>query len=74
MNGGHESLFREYGATNIHEFFAVSSENFFERPNAFFAYDPNLYLSMTKIYNQNPLVGPGPLIKPPAKILALAKK
>jgi Mlc titration factor MtfA (ptsG expression regulator) len=48
-------FFRAYACTNVHEFFAVSVENFFERPGQFREQLPALYLVMTKLLNQDPL-------------------
>lgn len=50
------AFFREYGATNHEEFFAVAVENFFERPAGFQAYNPQLYHVLCTLLNQNPLV------------------
>lgn len=52
---GYESFFREYAATNDHEFFAVAVENFFERGFEFQAYHPQLYTLLGELLNQNPL-------------------
>lgn len=49
-----EHFIREYGGTNIDEFFAVSSEHFFEQPDQFKAEHPELYNILTKIYKQDP--------------------
>lgn len=43
MANGEPSFFRDYAATNDHEFFAVAIENFFERPKEFQEYYPELY-------------------------------
>jgi Mlc titration factor MtfA (ptsG expression regulator) len=45
-----------YGATNKAEFFAVTSEYFFERPDLFKEKHPQLYELMTKIFHQEPPV------------------
>lgn len=45
------SFFREYAATNLNEFFAVSIENFIERPDELKKYNSKLYLLLTKILN-----------------------
>lgn len=50
---GHGFL-REYAKTNIHEFFAVSCENFIERPLEFRRNAPGLYRIMTRILRQDP--------------------
>lgn len=46
---------RRYAFENIEEFFAVTVENFFERPREFSAQLPHLYAILTKILNQDPL-------------------
>jgi Mlc titration factor MtfA (ptsG expression regulator) len=51
---GEESFFREYAATNDHEFFAVAVENFFERSGEFRDYHPELYSLLGELLNQNP--------------------
>ena len=55
MRNGNVSMFREYGATNEEEFFAVVIENFFERARMFSDYCPDLYQATVKLLNQNPL-------------------
>jgi MtfA peptidase len=52
---GEPSFFRDYAATNDHEFFAVAVENFFERPTAFIGAHPDMYDSLVDLLNQNPL-------------------
>jgi len=54
MKNGHSHFFRNYAATNIHEFFAVSIENFFERPVHLELELPALFLSLTKLLRINP--------------------
>lgn len=49
------SFFRDYAATNDHEFFAVAVENFFERPQAFFEHHPRMYGLLATLLNQDPL-------------------
>lgn len=46
---------RAYGSTNSSEFFAVSTEHFFEQPEDFKKEHLELFELMMKIYNQNPL-------------------
>ncbi len=55
IRSGEVSMFREYGATDEEEFFAVVIENFFERPRMFSDYCPDLYYATVKLLNQNPL-------------------
>jgi MtfA peptidase len=50
----HVSLFRNYSATNIDEFFSVAVECFFEKPFEFKDYNPKLYELLTKILNADP--------------------
>jgi Mlc titration factor MtfA (ptsG expression regulator) len=49
-----EYFLREYACTNVHEFFAVSVENFFERPVKFKHALPELYSILAKLLNQDP--------------------
>lgn len=46
---------RDYAATNIDEFFAVSVEYFFERPEEFKSAMPELFSHLCWLLNQNPL-------------------
>lgn len=55
INQGGDSLFRKYGATNFREFFAVATEVFFELPDSFKLYHPQMFGLMTKVLNINPL-------------------
>jgi MtfA peptidase len=48
---GHH-FFRSYGYTNLAEFFAVATENFFERPQEFKQAVPDLYFALAKVYKQ----------------------
>lgn len=57
INNGGISFFRAYAATDMHEFFAVAVENFFERASEFYAYDAHLYSLMCRLLQQNPLEG-----------------
>jgi MtfA peptidase len=43
------SFFRQYGATNLQEFFSVAVECFFEKAEEFRTYNTNLYFLLTKI-------------------------
>lgn len=51
---GKPSFFRSYAATNDHEFFAVATENFFERPHEFSSAHPQLFETMVELLNQDP--------------------
>ncbi len=42
-----------YGATNRQEFFAVASEYFFERPDLLKSKHPELYETLSKVFNQD---------------------
>jgi MtfA peptidase len=55
MANGESSFFRQYAATNDHEFFAVAIENFFEKPEAFRNFHSPMYDSLAELMNQNPL-------------------
>lgn len=50
-----DHFFRQYAFTNQAEFFAVAVENFFERPEGFHENIPSLFLTLTLLFNQNPL-------------------
>jgi Mlc titration factor MtfA (ptsG expression regulator) len=49
------SFFREYGGTNINEFFSVCVEYFFESPAEFLKAQPEIYNHLSILLNQNPL-------------------
>ena len=48
-------FFRPYACTNVHEFFSVAVENFFERSAQFKTVLPELYAVMVKLLRQDPL-------------------
>ena len=50
----HRSVFDCYGATNEAEFFAVATEAFFEKPNAFRQHHEPLYKLFGAYYGQDP--------------------
>lgn len=52
---GQAPFFRHYAAMNMHEFFAVAVENFFERPQQFMDYHPELYLCLSQLLKQDTL-------------------
>lgn len=52
LSGNH--FFRRYGATNIHEFWAVSVETFFEQPREFQMNYPELFRHTCRMLNQWP--------------------
>lgn len=52
---GQAPFFRHYAAMNMHEFFAVAVENFFERPQQFMDYHPELYICLSKLLKQDTL-------------------
>ncbi len=51
---GSEDFFRDYGATDREEFFAVAVENFFERPVEFSVKHPKLYSTLCNLLRQDP--------------------
>jgi MtfA peptidase len=52
---GTPTLLDTYGATNPAEFFAVTTEAFFERPLAMRAKQPELYAQLSAFYCQDPI-------------------
>lgn len=53
------TFFRPYACSDSHEFFSVSVENFFERPERFASELPELYSILAKLLNQDPrLISP----------------
>lgn len=59
LQGGNYSVFaafNPYGATNPAEFFAVSTEYFFEAPHVLNRLFPEVYLQLTLFYRQDPLL------------------
>ncbi|MBL7859502.1 MAG: zinc-dependent peptidase [Cyclobacteriaceae bacterium] len=50
-----EGFLRPYACTNVHEFFSVSVENFFERPALLKTELPEVYSILVKLLNQDPL-------------------
>lgn len=52
---GIPTLLDTYGATNPAEFFAVSTEAFFERPCALRAHHPKLYAELQRYFFQDPI-------------------
>jgi Mlc titration factor MtfA (ptsG expression regulator) len=50
-----DHFFRAYAFENLAEFFAVSVENFFERPNEFQKQQPQLFDILAGLLKQNPL-------------------
>lgn len=46
-------FFRDYAKSNIHEFWAVCVEHFFEAPIQFKEHLPELYYAMCKVLNQD---------------------
>ena len=56
MADNDQHFLRKYARTNKEEFFAVSVENFFERPAAFKTALPELYSILAKLLKQDPTV------------------
>src|SRR5207253_362781 len=52
---GIPTLLDTYGATNPAEFFAVSTEAFFERPSALRSRHPKFYAELQRYFNQSPI-------------------
>lgn len=55
MKIGETGIFRKYAAGNLHEFFAVAVEVFFEQPRDFLEEKPELYLALSALLNQDPV-------------------
>lgn len=51
---GHKTFLDAYGATSEAEFFAVATEEFFDRPIALHAHAPDLYHLLSAYYRQDP--------------------
>lgn len=51
---GHKTFLDAYGATNEAEFFAVATEEFFDRPHALQKHVPKLYRVLSAYYRQDP--------------------
>lgn len=54
MHQGERSFLRAYAGTNMHEFFAVCIEHFFEVPKEFNKYLPDIYHHLSLLLNQDP--------------------
>ncbi len=52
---GESNFFRAYANVDSQEFFAVAVENFFERPQKFHDWNPELYEVLAAMLNLNPL-------------------
>ena len=52
---GEKGFFREYAHFDEYEFFAVAVEQFFERPEEFYRYNPDMYTLVSRMLNQDPL-------------------
>jgi Mlc titration factor MtfA (ptsG expression regulator) len=51
---GHKTFLDSYGAKNEAEFFAVATEEFFDRPHALLGHSPDLYHVLSAYYCQDP--------------------
>ncbi len=54
LRAGKKSIFRRYGAANIHEFLSVCTEHFFESPDEFKKEAPAFFDEMCILLNQLP--------------------
>ncbi|MCH2149930.1 MAG: zinc-dependent peptidase, partial [Phycisphaerales bacterium] len=52
---GGRDVIRPYGVTNVAEFFAVTTETFFDAPVALHAQRPELYEAFRGFYGVDPL-------------------
>ncbi len=55
LKNGKPSIFRKYGATNIHEFLSVTVEHFFESPDEFREKARDLFIQLCILLNQEPV-------------------
>lgn len=62
IRDGYDSIFREYGATNLMEFFAVSVEVFFEQTDKFSIDNPLLFERLCTLLRQDPRLSESPRI------------
>lgn len=62
IRNGETSIFRDYGATNLMEFFAVSVEVFFEQSNLFATKNPQLFKHLSSLLKQDPRLVENPSI------------
>lgn len=63
VKAGQNQVLRKYGGNNLMELFAVSLENFFERPELFKNHLPEFYQSLCNLLNQDPINKADPVIK-----------
>ncbi|MEP0713220.1 MAG: zinc-dependent peptidase [Algoriphagus sp.] len=56
INSGVPTVFRSRGGFDADEFFAVALETFFEKPQEFFRYNPELYWTLVRLMRQDPRV------------------
>ncbi|MBI1305530.1 MAG: hypothetical protein GC181_02820 [Bacteroidetes bacterium] len=54
LKSGEDQYLRKYGGTNVHEFFAVCVEHFFETPEEFKIEKPELFQYTSFLLNQDP--------------------
>jgi len=68
---GRKTFLSAYGATSEAEFFAVATEQFFDRPEQLFEHAPDLYRVLREYYRQDPMergsLKDGTTPKPPRK-------
>ncbi len=56
IRNGEPTIFRNYGGTNRHEFFAVAVELYFEQPEGLYKYNPKIYATLSNLLNQDILL------------------
>lgn len=59
VEAGHHTVIDPYGATGHEEFFAVTVELFFERPEALKAATPEFYAQLSELFRLDPIGWPG---------------
>ena len=53
IRNGQKTIYRKYAATNKYEFFAISIELFFEKPEELREYDQNIYYVLSNLLKQD---------------------
>lgn len=59
---GENQFMKNYGGKNMHEMFAVCVETFFEKPDEFRYYLPELFNSIRDLLNQDPTIKENPVL------------
>ncbi|MCK4561579.1 MAG: zinc-dependent peptidase [Flavobacteriaceae bacterium] len=63
VKNGRNRILRDYAGSNLIEFFSVSLEVFFEKPDEFWRIETELFNSMKRLLNQDPRNKTNPILK-----------